>query len=302
MSHTYYTLDVFTDTPFQGTQIAVFPHGEALDEHLLSVIAKELNLSKTVFIFPNDSGTFQLRSFSPFGKLDFAGPAILAASHVLVETGQITLTEKNTPVIFEQDDQKLTANITKTDDNNYPVQFTLRSNPLVDRYTPSKQELAKILSLNEKDIETGDFQTLLVSNGLPYLVVPVRSQDVVRAARFDAKAWGQSSAPSMATQEIILFTSKTNSDDTNFHARILGPNIGQHEDPPIGSSMPSFTGYLAWHEHLRDGTYTFTIDRGTKETRRSLLNIEMDKREGRELTLRVEGKSILISKNTLLQK
>jgi trans-2,3-dihydro-3-hydroxyanthranilate isomerase len=64
--------------------------------------------------------------------------------------------------------------------------------------------------------------------------------------------------------------------------------------------MPSFTGYLACHEHIREGTYTFTIDRGTKQTRRSLLNIEMDKHAGRALTLRVEGQSVLISKNSLL--
>ncbi|HIG79641.1 MAG TPA: PhzF family phenazine biosynthesis protein [Cycloclasticus sp.] len=300
MSHTYYTLDVFTDTPFQGAQIAVFPQAEKLDESRLAVIAKELNLSETTFIFPGDSGTFQLRTFSPRGEIDFAGHPVLAAGRVLAETGQITLSDKNTAVIFKQNSQQLTANITQTDDNTCPVQFTLQSDPVIDRYTPSKQEIAAILSLDEGDIDHSDFQPLLVSCGLPYLVIPVRSQDIVQKACFDEKAWGQSSAPSMAAQEIILFTNKTKTADTNFHARLLGPNISLHEDPPIGSTMPSFTGYLAWHEHIREGTYTFTIDRGTKQTRRSLLNIEMDKHAGRALTLRVEGQSVLISKNSLL--
>jgi len=302
MNHTYYTLDVFTDSPFQGAQIAVFPHAETLDEALLPIIAKELNLSETVFIFPTDSDAFQLRTFSPHGEIDFAGHPVLAAGHVLVETGQITLADKNTAVTFKQNTQDLTVNISKTDDDTCPVQFTLQSNPIVDRFTPTKKELAAVLSLNESDIHDSDFQTLLVSCGLPYLVVPVISQDAVRKARFDAKAWSQSNAPAMAAQEVILFTSKTSSADTNFHARLLGPKIGQHEDPPIGSSLPSFTGYLAWHDHLRDGTYTFTIDRGTLETRRSILNVEMDKRSGRALTLRVEGQSVLISKNSLLAR
>ncbi|MEO1956957.1 MAG: PhzF family phenazine biosynthesis protein [Methylophilaceae bacterium] len=302
MSHTYYTLDVFTDTPFQGAQIAVFPHADTLDEALLPVIAKELNLSETVYIFPTDSDAFKLRTFSPHGEIEFAGHPILAAAHVLVKTGQVTLSAENTPVIFKQNAQELTANISKTDDHTYPVQFTLQSNPIIDRYTPTKQELADVLSLDESDIDHSDFQTLMVSCGLPYLVVPVTSQDAVRKARFDAKAWSQSNAPAMAAQEVILFTSKTSSSDSNFHVRLLGPKIGQHEDPPIGSSLPSFTGYLAWHDHLRDGTYTFTIDRGTLETRRSLLNIEMDKRSGRALTLRVEGQSVLISKNSLLAR
>ncbi|ORU93799.1 MAG: isomerase [Cycloclasticus sp. symbiont of Bathymodiolus heckerae] len=302
MSHTYYTLDVFTDTPFQGAQIAVFPNAQDIDENLLPVIAKEINLSETVFIFPADSGAFQLRTFSVHGEIDFAGHPVLAAGHILVETGQVTLTDKNTAVTLKQNSQDLTVNISKTDDNTCPVQFTLQSNPIVDRFTPTKKELASILSLDESEINHSDFQTLLVSCGLPYLVVPVASQEVVRKARFNIDAWSQSSAPAMAAQEIILLTSKTISSETNFHARILGPKIGLHEDPPIGSSLPSLTGYLAWHDHLRDGTYTFAIDRGTKETRRSLLNVEMDKHVDRPLTLRVEGQSVLISKNTLLPK
>ena len=300
MSHTYYTLDVFTETPFQGAQIAVFPNAEDIEDSLLAVIAKELNLSETVFIYPSDAGSFQLRTFSPRGEIEFAGHPVLAAGHVLAETGQIKLTDTNTPVTFKQKSLTLVANISKGDDNTCPVQFTLQSDPVVDRYTPTKKELAEALSLDESDIDHSDFQTLLVSCGLPYLVIPVRSQDIVRKASFDAKAWSQSSAPAMAAQEIILFTSKTNTAETNFHARLLGPNIAQHEDPPIGSSMPSFAGYLAWHDHVREGTYTFAIDRGTKETRRSLLNIEMDKRAGKSLTIRVEGQSVLVSKNELL--
>jgi len=302
MSHTYYTLDVFTDTPFQGAQIAVFPNADAIDEALLPTIAKEINLSETVFIYPTDSDAFQLRTFSVHGEIDFAGHPVLAAGHVLVETGQVVLSNKNTAVTFKQNAQDLTVNITKIDDDTCPVQFTLESNPTIDRYTPTKQELAAILSLEESDIDHSDFQALLVSCGLPYLVVPVASQEIVRKARFNVDAWSQSSAPAMAAQEIILFTSKTSSADTNFHARILGPKIGLHEDPPIGSSLPSLTGYMAWHDHLRDGTYTFAIDRGTLDTRRSLLHVEMDKRAGRPLTLRVEGQSVLISKNTLLPK
>ena len=302
MSHTYYTLNVFTDTPFQGAQIAVFPEAENIEEALLPKIAQELNLSMTVFIQPADTDidAFKIRAFSPRQEVDFAAPPILAAGHILAEIGKIKLKAKHTPVVFQQNDQNITANITKTDDKTYPVQFTLQSNPIIDRYTPAKQELAAILSLDEKDIDNSQYKTLLVSCGMPYLIIPLRSQDAVRKARFDTKEWGQSSAPASAAQEILVFSTKTNYSDTNFHARILGPTIGLHEDPPIASSMPSFTGYLASHDHIRDGTYTFAIDRGSKETRRSLLQIEMDKRKGRALTLRVEGQSVLISKNTLL--
>jgi trans-2,3-dihydro-3-hydroxyanthranilate isomerase len=299
MSSTYYTLDVFTDVTFHGAQVAVFPQAETLAEESLLRIASELNLSETVFIYPVDSNTFKMRIFSPTGEIDFAGHPILAAAHVLAETGQISLDGDYTSITFKQNTQDVTANISADEKGAKFVQFTLKSSPLVDRYTPPGSELAKILSINEGDIDHTNYHTRLVSSGLPYLVVPVKSQEAVCKARFNLKAWSQSSAPASAAQEIFLFSPKTDSSDSNFHARLLGPRIEFNEDPPIGSAMPTFAGYLASHDHIREGTYSFAIDRGTTETRRSLLHIEMDKHASRPVTLRVGGDSVLVSKGEL---
>jgi trans-2,3-dihydro-3-hydroxyanthranilate isomerase len=299
MSSTYYTLDVFTDTKFQGVQIAVFPHAETLAESSLQVIANELNLSETAFIYPVNDNTFKLRIFSPSAEIDFAGHPVLAAAHVLAATDQLSLSGDYTSVTFKQNAQDVTVNISVDEKGTKFVQFTLQSNPVVDRYTPPGSELAKLLSIDEDDIDHTNYHTRLVSGGLPYLVVPVKSQEAVRKARFDLKAWAQSSAPAIAAQEILLFSAKTNSSDSNFHARLLGPSIGFKEDPPIGSAMPAFTGYLSSHDHIREGTYSFAIDRGTADSRRSLLHIEMDKHVSRPVTLRVGGDSVLVSKNEL---
>ncbi|RLA40399.1 MAG: PhzF family phenazine biosynthesis protein, partial [Gammaproteobacteria bacterium] len=149
-------------------------------------------------------------------------------------------------------------------------------------------------------IDSRTFHSRLVSVDLPYLIVPLTSQQAVRKARFSLDAWSQSSAPAMAAQEIFIFSGRTSNPDTDFHGRLLGPNIGALEDPPIGSAMPCFAGYLGDHEHIREGTYTFAIDRGTPETRRSLLNIEVDYHTGKPSTIRVGGEVVLVSKNTLI--
>ena len=302
MKTTYYTFDVFTDELFQGAQIAVFPKAEDLPEEQLSRIAREINLSETAFIYETEEGgnTFKVRIFSPTGEKDFAGHPILAIANVLAETGRINLEGDYTSITVKQNSQDVTANISVDDSGKRFVQFTLSSMPVVDRFTPPGSELAKLLSINENDIDHTTYHTRLVSSGLPYLIVPLKSQSAVRKARFDVKAWGESSAPAMAAQEILIFSAKTDSDDSNFHGRLMGPSVGDHEDPPIGSALPTFTGYLASHDHIRVGTYSFAIDRGTSETRRSLLHIEMDKRVGRPITLRVGGDSVLVSKSELL--
>ncbi len=301
MSFTYYTADVFTQSVFQGAQIAVFPTAASISDKQMSLIARELNLSETVFVSPGEQDNhFQLRTFTPLKEISFAGHPVLATAKALVEDGLITLNDGKARVCFKQKAGDLSVNIEQREGEPLFVQFALNSDPVIDRYTPRASELAALLSLDESDIDTHTFQTRLVSINLPYLILPLASQAAVRKARFDMKAWSQSSAPAMAAQEILVFSNKTNNKDTDFHARLLGPSIGVHEDPPIGSAMPCFTGYLGSHDAIREGTYTFIIDRGTVETRRSVLAIEMDNHADKATALRVGGNVVLVSKNTLL--
>ena len=301
MSFTYYTADVFTESVFQGAQIAVFPAATGISDEQMSLIARELNLSETVFVIPAEQDNhFKLRIFTPLKEISFAGHPVLATAKALLEDGLITLNDGKASVCFQQKAGDLSVNIEQREGEPLFVQFSLSSNPVVDRYTPRASELAALLSIDESDIDTHTFQTRLVSITQPYLILPLASQAAVRKARFDMKAWSQSSAPAMAAQEILVFSNKTDNDDCDFHARLLGPSIGVHEDPPIGSAMPCFTGYLGSHDAIREGTYTFVIDRGTTETRRSVLSIEMDNHADKATALRVGGNVVLVSKNTLL--
>ncbi len=304
MKYSYYTADVFTDRLFQGAQIAVFPAASDLSDDLMALMARELNLSQTVFVtdsVTNASGAadqparFRLRVFTPTGEIDFAGHPMLAAARVLLETGQIALVDNSKSLVFRQNTGDIAVSLTKTDSKPLFVQFTLPANPVVDRYTPSEAELARLLSIEERDIDTHTYRTRLVSVNFPYLMVPLVSQQAVRKARFSLDAWSQSSAPAMAAQEIFIFSNRTDYQETDFHGRLVGPGIGANEDPPIGSAMPCFAGYLGSHEHMREGTYTFTIDRGTAATRRSVLHIEMDHHSGKPATLRVGGEVVLVS-------
>lgn len=292
--------DVFADRAFQGAPIAVFPEAADIPEALLLHIARELNLSETVFVYPAGApDRFRLRVFSPEGEMDFAGHPMLAAARVLLETALGPLGDHPLPLTFVQNGGVISVNLGPARGAACFVQFSLRVNPVLDRYTPSNAELAALLSLPEREIDTRLFGTRLASIDVPYLIVPVLSQAAVEKARFNLEAWSQSGAPALAAQEIFLFSSRTGTRDADFHGRLLGPAIGPRSDPPIGSAMPCFAGYLADHAHIRDGTYTFTIDRGTTTTRRSLLHIELDKRSGRPAMLRVGGDAVLVTQGTL---
>lgn len=301
MKYNYYIADVFTKQVFSGAQIAVFPHAEGLTQQQMQLVARELNLTETVFVFhpQGDVAKRRMRIFSPNAEINFAGHPIIATAYVLASCGDIVLTASFTPVVFEQNSGLISANI--TNDNGKPglIQFTRKVSPIVDRFAPPNGELASFLTILEGQIDTKKHCTRLVSCGFPYLIVPVYNYETVRNARFNFQAWSQSIAPQTAAQEILLFSAKTPFQEANFNARLLGPNIGRYDDPPVGTAMPAFAAYLCSFEHLQKGTHTFAVDRGDERSRRSVINLEMDNKREDTLTIRVGGEAVMVAEGCM---
>ncbi|SCN46509.1 hypothetical protein BAZMOX_06966_0 [methanotrophic endosymbiont of Bathymodiolus azoricus (Menez Gwen)] len=169
----------------------------------------------------------------------------------------------------------------------------------MDYYAPSENEIASFLGINQAHIDTKKYAARLVSCDVPYLIVPVYYYETVRNATFNFAAWSQSIAPQTAAQEILIVSPKTPYQDSDFAARLVGPNIGAHEDPPVGSAIPALAAYLCSFEHMQKGTYTFAVQRGDDKMRRSILNLEMDHKGEDTLNLRVGGEAVMVAEGTI---
>jgi trans-2,3-dihydro-3-hydroxyanthranilate isomerase len=301
MKYDYYIADVFTTQLFNGAQIAVFPKADGLNSEKMQLIARELNLSETIFIFHHLDGGLnrRMRIFSPFKEIDFAGHPVIAAAYVLSLCGDISLLEPITLMRLEQNAGTIDANITSQDGKPTFVQFSRTVTPIIDRFAPTDEELISFLGLQQAELDHLKYSPRLVSCGFPYLIVPVWNYDSVRKARFNFAAWSQSVAPQTAAQEILLFAPKSPFPDADFNARLLGPRIGLYDDPPIGSAMPAFCAYLCSFEHTRKGTHTFAVDRGDLKNRRSVINLEMDNKQAANLAVRIGGQAVLAGKGEI---
>lgn len=301
MKLNYYIADVFTDQMFAGAQVAVFPNSDDLTAQQMALVANEINLPEAVFVSnPDNSETSRkMRIFSPLGEIDFAGHPIIATAFILGECGDMQLADGVTSLNFTQNTGDIEVNVSAEGGKVSFVQFTNKVSSVIDRFTPSDAELGQLLSINPSEIDHKKYATRLVSCGFPYLIVPVWNYETVRKAKFNFAAWSQSSAPQTAAQEILLFSPKTPYMDSNFNARLLGQNIGVHEDPAVGSAMPAFASYLSSFDFTQEGTHTFAVDRGDADSRRSVINIEMDHKAGSELNLRIGGEAVLIAEGRM---
>lgn len=301
MKYQFFIADVFTQRIFNGAQIAVFPKADGLNDASMMAIARELNLTETVFILhqPDADNVRRMRIFSPLREIDFAGHPIIAAAHVLGVCGDIPLHAPITKMLFEQNVGEIEVNISAKDGQPYFVQFSRKVGAIVDHFAPSDEELCQILGLQQAELDHKKYSPRLVSCGFPYLIVPVWHYDSVRKARFNYQAWSQSTAPQTAAQQILLFAAKSPNPDADFIARLLGPNIALHEDPPVGSAMPAFCHYLCSFEQTQKGTHSFAVERGDIATRRSLIQLEMDHKQQEKLMVRIGGQAVIFADGTI---
>lgn len=305
MIYNYYTADVFTDQPFHGVPLPVFTDSTGLSQAQMQKISGELNASNTVFILPTEKdNVFIIKVFAKLEEVATSTHSILAASFVLANTGNVPLEDRHTLISLTSDftdsSQTVDTYVSKNSENKASlVQQTYNTHAAVDYYTPTKEELAAMLSLTPADIGFDHYRPIIVSCGVPYLIVPIMSYTAIREAKFNEAAWSNSSAPSSLAQEILLFANNTDDNAADFHARLLGPAIAHHEDPPIGGAIAAFANNICSHEHIQAGTHIFAIQRGANDARKSFFYIEMDNNQSKDLTIRVGGNAVLMSEASI---
>jgi len=293
MGLNYYIVDVFTDTPFSGAQIAVFPEAKDIDQKARQRIANELNLWESVFIIGGEnSRKYSIKVQTPDKESVIGAHTSVAAAYVIAKMGNLSSTDVG-PLLFENNNEEQTVYISRENEKIKQPLLTKTVKPTIDRFTPSKESLSEILSIPLDQLDDKDFSSLAVACDTPYLIVPVKSLQAVLDATFKYKAWSISDAPATFAQEILLFTKETEQKTTDFHLKLIGPDIGRLEDPPVGAAIPAFAGYLCDHKHIKHGTHIFSVERGLKESRQSILHIEMDNKGESSLTIRIGGSAVI---------
>lgn len=302
MSYTYHTADVFTDSPFGGNQLAVLPEAAGLSADQMQAIAREFNLSETVFVFPPEdpSNTRKLRIFTPRAELPFAGHPTVGAAYVLARTGDLPLTGDETRIVFEEGSGPVPVLIRSTGGVPTFSQLAAPRSPEIRGPEFDPDTIAAALSLTVADLDfDGNLSIEAVSVGVPFLLVPVRSLDALGRAVMNIERWSETLRTSWAP-EVFLFTpSHPSGEAEEFRARMFAPTMGIAEDPATGSACACLGAYLGLRSGIADGTVSYLVRQGVEMGRPSLLEVEADLSGGTITAVRVGGASVLMSSGAL---
>jgi trans-2,3-dihydro-3-hydroxyanthranilate isomerase len=296
MPRRFVTLDVFTRRRLAGNPLAVVLDPAGLDTAAMQALAREFNLSETVFVFPPDepSSRARLRIFTPAKELPFAGHPTVGAA---VALGRLDGGGARA-FVLEETIGPVPCRVRGTGPDSGWAAFDLPRLPHKEADGPPPDAIAASLGLEAADVAVADLPVERWTAGNPFSFVPVRTLDamgrcVVDRARFDDVFGGGGRAAA------FLFSREISDAGHDFHARMFAPALGVLEDPATGSAVAAFAGYLAAHGGYADGTHVIRIEQGYEMGRPSLIELTIVLSTGTLTAASIAGDAVVIMEGTI---
>jgi trans-2,3-dihydro-3-hydroxyanthranilate isomerase len=244
----YVRVDVFADKPFGGNPLAVFPEAQGLEPDEMQLLAKEMNLSETTFVLPPTEGSgadFRVRIFVPDMEIPYAGHPTLGTFYVLAKEGRIKLKEPVTTVKMEVKAGVMPVEIHSKGGKINKV-VTIQNKPEFGRVFEDVTPFAEALSLKPSDFDKHRMPIQLVSTGLPWVIVPVRTRKAVENSSGNASAFAEAVKP-LPKGVVDLYVTCLDPLDkaSTTHSRgfsLVSRNVV--EDPATGSASGCLGAYL----------------------------------------------------------
>ncbi len=303
-------LDVFTDRAFCGNPLAVFPEADGIGDEEMLKIAREMNLSETVFVLPpqDKKALRRLRIFTPAREIPFAGHPIVGTWNALAREGVVPAPEGGngwTQIHHEVGIGVLPVDIEFREGKPAQVVMTQGKFEIQDEIDDAHEqsEIARALGLAREDLDES-LPIQIISTGLPSLAVPIRSLADLRHCRVNAGLLGEIYTRAGATG-CHTFTRETiEIGAARAHARFFAPADNIAEDPATGSAGGALGAYLVHHGASGvepvEGKFKFVIEQGDFINRPSRINVEIMGGLGAVEQVRVGGTSVVVARGEVM--
>ncbi len=271
----YVIADVFTDSPLAGNAVAVFTDGSGVETDRMQKLARETNLSETVFVLPPESGGHaRIRIFTPVQEIPFAGHPTLGTAFVLAAPLQLIEIRLETgsgivPVALEREGARIIFGWMEQ-----PI-------PTVEPFAGERELFAALrISGSELPVEVYD-------NGLKHVYVTLGSADEVAALRPDMSR--------LADLPGVMGINCIAGEGARWKTRMFAPAGGVPEDPATGSAAGPLALHVARHGRIEFGQ-EIRISQGAEIARPSTLHARVDGSAENIERVAVGGSAVIVAR------
>lgn len=265
----YLLLDVFTQERLQGNPLAVVTKGDGLLDNEMQAIAREFNLSETVFLCKaqGERNSANVRIFTPYQELPFAGHPTVGAAVVL------GLQNKVSAVRLEEKVGLVTALFEKTGARAGEARFTLPKLPSKLADLPDRLGIAQALGIEIEEIGCGFFAPAVYSAGVTFHLIPVRDAGVLK--RLSPRHTLFPDVFPHDRHSAYVFTLTPEEAENHLAARMFGMGLG--EDPGTGSAAAALIGMLSDHADFAAGQADYVLRQGKEMGRLCRISLQLRK-------------------------
>lgn len=295
----YWLYDVFSDTQLAGNQLAIVMDGEGLDKTAMQAVAREFNLSETVFVFPPRDARHRarLRIFTPQEELPFAGHPTIGTTVALAHADG---TQSAGIFVLEEEVGPVRCAVRAQGDASYG-EFDLPKLPEALPLPASAESIGAALGLGPHEIGFENHKVSFWTAGVPYVCVPVANLDVASKISLDTKAWMEA-VPQRSDWPFAapyVYCRETVRHDNAFHVRMIVPGAPSFEDPATGSAAAAFAGAIMRFDQPGDGISRLWIEQGLEMGRPSRILLELEVAGAALASARIGGHAVKVAQGTL---
>ncbi|GJE56251.1 MULTISPECIES: PhzF family phenazine biosynthesis protein [Methylobacterium] len=300
----FVTLDVFTETAFAGNPLAVVLDAEGLDDAAMQAIAREFNLSETVFVLPPQEARHRarLRIFTPLAELPFAGHPTIGTAVLLAlkdRAAHKSETQADATAFGLEEGIGIVPCLVETGKGRGRARFKVPGLPVFAGDGLEASILEGMLGLQPGEVGFSRHKASRHGAGVPFTFVPVATRDALDRARLDTAAFDRAVAAGK-TGALYLYTPDPAPNGRRYQARLFAPNLGIVEDPATGSAAAAFAGVLMQFEKLGDGTHDVVLRQGYAMGRPSEIALQAVVEAGALRSVEIGGAAVVVSEGALL--
>lgn len=285
MSFDFVQVDAFTRSPLYGNPAAVVFDADELPAETMQKIAREMNLSETVFILkpsiPN--ADYRVRIFTPMNELPFAGHPTIAAAHSVLAR----YPNKANATLLHQECGIGIVPIDVIPSEGGTLLRMTQGAPAHRDSGLSRETVSKMLGCAESDLAHSPFE--VVSTGVPWLIVELSHLEAISTLAPD---------PSLTAREckalhacgVTVFVERGDGGPARIRVRTFAPGEGVAEDPVCGSGNGSVAAYIARHKHANETAGNYIAEQGIEIGRDGKIYVSWE-REGEALRVRIGGEA-----------
>ncbi|MGA6974032.1 MAG: PhzF family phenazine biosynthesis protein [Candidatus Binatus sp.] len=292
-------VDVFTSRPFGGNQLAVFTDGAALSASEMQELAHEMNFSESTFVMPAESpgAARRVRIFTPSIEMPMAGHPTVGTTWVLASRGEIALDSASVDATLQLGIGPVTVTVESTGGKPDFVWMAHRDAEFGAK-RDDRARVANALGITAADIRD-DLPIQVVSTGVPFIFVPVRTLDALAKCAPNAPAIASLFKPGEQVLLIYMFVANE-SDELAVRSRMFAPHSGVTEDPATGSAAAPFGAYAATYGLIKPAPKTsFLITQGVEMGRPSEIRVEVARKDTGAYALRIGGRCVIVGEGTM---